>query len=332
MTRFQRRELLGALAAGGMAAALPGAVLAQERKIDNARVTVGFPAGDMADNIARIFSEQIRGKYAENVIVDNKPGAAARVAIQSFIKYRGDGTEALFTPGAMIVLFPHVFQQLPYDPLKDLRPVTKIANAAFGLAVGPGCPAEVKTLADYLAWAKKDPKNASYATSGGGSGIHLTAEYLASLSNTPLNMVAYKGASPAAADLVAGQIPAQMATIPSLIEHARAGKIRFLAISSGERHKLLPNVPTFKEQGFAQLVTDDWFGFFLPASASAAQADSMNRSILNALRDPKVVAQLENMGLIMGPTATPADFAALVASEYKRWADIAKTVKFQPMA
>ncbi len=332
MTQIQRREMLGALAAAGVTAALPATALAQERTFDSARVTVGFPAGDMADNIARIFSEHIRGRYATNVIVDNKPGAAARVAIQSFVKYRGDGTEALFTPGAMIVLFPHVFQQLAYDPLKDLRPVTKIANAAFGLAVGPGCPAEVRTLADYLAWAKKDPKNASYATSGAGSGIHLTAEYLASLSNTPLNMVAYKGASPAAADLVAGQIPAQMATIPSLIEHARAGRIRFLAISSPERHKLLPNVPTFREQNFPQLVTDDWFGFFLPASATAAQAEAMNRSIHNALRDPKVIAPLENMGLIMGPTATPADFANLVASEYKRWGEIAKSVKFQPMA
>lgn len=332
MTQIQRREMLGALAAGGIAAALPGSVLAQDKKLDNVRMTVGFPAGDMADNIARIFSEAIRGKYAENIIVDNKPGAAARVATQAFVKYRVDGTEVLFTPGAMVVLFPHVFQQMPYDSLKDLRPVTKIASTAFGLAVGPGCPAEVKTLADYLAWAKKDPKNASYATSGAGSGIHLTAEYLASLSKTPLNMVAYKGASPAAADLVAGQIPAQMATIPSLIEHARAGKIRFLGVSSGERFKQLPNVPTFKEQGFPQLVTDDWFGFFLPASASTAQAESLNRSILNAMRDPKVVTQLENMGLIIGPTANPGEFATLIANEYKRWGDIAKTVNFKPMA
>jgi tripartite-type tricarboxylate transporter receptor subunit TctC len=314
-----------------MAATLPHWAQAQEKALDNARVTVGFPAGDMADNIARLFSEQIRGKYAENVIVDNKPGAAARVAIQSFIKYRADGSEALFTPGAMIVLFPHVFQQLPYDPIKDLRPVGKIGNTAFGLAVGPGCPADIKTLADYLAWAKKDPKNASYATSGAGTGIHLTAEYLAVLSNTPLNMVPYKGGAPAAADLVAGQIPSQMATIPSLIEHARAGKVRFLAVSSGERHRLLPNVPTFKELGYSQLVTDDWFGFFLPASASSAQAESMHRAINNALRDPKVVAHLENMGLTVGGTATTTEFADLVTGEFKRWGEIARTVKFQPM-
>ena len=330
MIKLQRREMLGLMTAGGLGAALPA--LAQDKALESARVTVGFPAGDMADNIARLFSEQIRGKYATSVIVDNKPGAAARLATQAFVKYRSDGTEALFTPGAMVVLFPHVFQTLPYDPIKDLRPVTKIANASFGLAVGPGCPADIKTVKDYLAWAKKDPRNASYATSGAGSGIHLTAEYLASLSGTPLNMVPYKGASPAVTDLVAGQIPAQMATIPSLIEHARAGRIRFLAISSAERHKLLPNVPTFSEQGFPQLVTDDWFGFFLPAAASAAQAETMNRSIHNALRDPKVVAQLENMGLMIGPTATPADFSTLIANEFKRWGEIARTVKFQPLA
>lgn len=331
MTDIQRRQLLSTLAATGLGLALPGAARAQDT-LKTTRVTVGFPAGDMADNLARLVSEQIRGKFAETVLIDNKPGAAARLAISSFIKYRGDGSEALFTPGAMVVLFPHVFQNLPYDPLKDLKPVTKIANSAFGLALGPGAPAEIRTLEQYLAWAKKDPRNASYATSGAGTGIHLTAEYLARLSKTPLSMVPYRGGSLAANDLVAGQIPAQMATIPSLIEFVRAGKVRFIAVSSAERLKLLPEVQTFKEQGYAQLVTDDWFGFFLPGGAGNELAASLNRSIQGALKDPKVTGALENMGLTVQPTATPADFASLIASEHRKWGEIARSIDFKPLA
>lgn len=331
MHNIQRRQLLSSMAATGLGLALPGAVLAQDG-VRTTRVTVGFPAGDMADNLARLISDQIRGKFAETVMVDNKPGAAARLAISSFIKYKGDGSDALFTPGAMVVLFPHVFEKLPYDPLKDLKPVARIANSAFGLALGPGAPAEIKTLEQYLAWTKKDPRNASYATSGAGTGIHLTAEYLARLSKAPLSMVPYRGGSLAANDLVAGQIPAQMATIPSLIEFARAGKVRFIAVSSNERVKALPDVPTFKEQGFAQLVTDDWFAFFLPSSASNDVANALNRSIQTALKDPKVVSTLEGMGLTVAPAATTSDFGNLVAQEFKKWGEIAKSIDFKPLA
>lgn len=223
---------MSAAGVAGLGLALPHCALAQEKMAQTARVTVGFPPGDMADVLARLISEDMRGKYAENVFIDNKPGAAARMAIASFVRYKNDGTDVLFTPGAMVVLFPHVFEKLAYDPLKELTPVTRVVTSSYSLAIGPAVPAEVKTLEQYLAWARKDPANSAYATSGAGTGIHLTAEYLAKLSNTPLRMVPSRGGSPAANDLVAGQIPAQMAATPSLIEFARAGKVRFLGVSS----------------------------------------------------------------------------------------------------
>ena len=331
MQRITRRQALGSTLGAGLSLVMPRA-FAQDAAVRNARVTVGFPAGDMADSLARLISEHIRGKYAEAMLVDNKPGAAARLAITGFVKYKTDGSEVLFTPGAMITLFPHVFEKLPYEPLTELKPVTRIATSAFGLAVGPAAPAEVKTLEQYLAWARRDARNGSYATSGAGSGIHLTAEYLARLAKTPLTMVPYKGGAPAMADLVGGQIPAQMATIPSLIEHARAGKIRFLAVSSEERLKVLPDVPTFKELGFPQLVTEDFFGFFLPGNGSNESAQSLNRSIQTAMKDPKVIGTLENLGLSISLSASPAEFTSYVTAEHRKWGEIAKRIDFKPMA
>ena len=331
MHHFQRRQILGALSAAGLGLALPQLARA-EGSLKTARVTVGFPAGDMADGVARLVSENIRGKYAEAVVVDNKPGAAARMAISQFVKYKADGSEVLFTPGAMVALFPHVFEKLPYEPLTELTPVTRVATSAFGLAVGPAVPAEVKTLEQYLAWARKDPKNGSYATSGAGTGIHLTGEYLARLTKTPLTMIAYRGGAPAVADLIAGQVPAQMATIPSLIEHVRGGRARFIAVSSAERLKALPEVPTFKELGHPQLVTDDFFGFFLPPQGSQEAARALNAQILAALKEPRVTANLEGLGLSVSPSATPAEFASYVAQEHRKWGEIAKRTEFKPLA
>lgn len=325
---ISRRDSL--LALGALAAMGGSPVLAQSAR--QLRVTVGFPAGDMADTISRVVSDGLRGGYAGGVVVDNKPGAAGRTAIAGFTRYRADGSELLFTPGAALVLFPHVFEKLPYDPMRELKPVTKVASFHLGLAVGPAVPAEVKTLADYLAWVRRDPRHASYATSGAGTNIHLTAEYLAHLSKTPLNMVAYKGASLAINDLIAGQVPAQVATVPSLVELARAGRIRMLAVTSPQRLGVLPDVPTFGEQGFPQLVVDGWFGAFLPGGASAEAATSLNTAIQAALKDPGAVATLEKMGLSISTTRNPAEFEQVIAQEYRRWGDIAKMTGFKPMA
>lgn len=330
---LNRRHLLHATAAATATGALGlwPALAAAQASLKMAKVTVGFPPGDMADTLARTVADFLKGRYAEAMMVDNKPGAAARIAIGSFVTTPADPSEILFTPGAMVVLFPHVFKKLPYDPLKDLLPVARIATASFGLAVGPSVPAEVRTLAQWLAWCRQDAKNAVYATSGAGTGIHLTGEYLAKLSDTKLSMVPYKGAAPAVADLVAGQVHAQMATVASLIEHARAGRIRFLAVSSAQRVPALPDVPTFAEQGFPKLVTDDFFGFFVRPGTSEAAVQALHRDIVASLQDEKVRAVLERMALNVQPSESPAAFRAMVESEHRKWGEIARTTGFDPM-
>lgn len=323
----RRHTLLRLSAAAALGS--PGLLMAQATR--NLRVTVGFPAGDMADIISRAVGEGLRSRLPATVMVDNKPGAAGRPAIAGFARYRADGSELLFTPGAALVLFPHVFQKLPYDPMRDLKPVSKVASFYLGLAVGPAVPAEVKTLADYLAWVRKDPRHASYATSGAGTNIHLSAQYLAHLSNTPLSMVPYKGASLALNDLVAGQVPAQMATVPSLLELARAGRIRLLAVTSPNRLPVLPQVPTFAEQGYPQLVVDGWFGAFLPGGASTETTAQLAEAIGQALQDPATVAALDKLGLTPTPTRNPSEFVDLIAQEYRRWGEVARTTGFKPL-
>ncbi len=332
MIRIHRREFVAGAAAAGFSFAMPAALAQSAATVKTARFTVGFPPGDMADVVARLITEELRGKYAETLIVDNKAGAAGRLAIGALVHYKADGSEVLFSPGSMVVLFPHVFEKLPYDPMADLKPVANVATSAIALAVGPAVPAEVKTLEQYLAWVRKDPKNLAYATSGAGTSIHFTAEYLAKVSNTPLNMVPYRGGAPAVADLIGGQIPAQFSVVPSLIEHARAGRIRMLAVSSAERLKVLPQVPTFSELGFPQVVTEDFFGFFLPAGAPDSAAQALHRYVSAAAREPKVAAQLENLGLSVTTNASAADFAKYVTGEHRKWGEIAKLINFKPLA
>ncbi|MCL4740037.1 MAG: twin-arginine translocation pathway signal protein [Burkholderiaceae bacterium] len=327
---LNRRHLLHAATAATVTGFWP-ALASSQPALKMAKVTVGFPPGDMADTLARTVADFLKGRYAETTLVDNKPGAAARIAIGSFAGITADPSEILFTPGAMVVLFPHVFKKLPYDPLKDLLPVTRIATTSFGLAVGPSVPAEVRTLAQWLQWCRQDAKNAVYATSGAGTGIHLTGEYLGRLSGTRLTMVPYKGAAPAAADLVGGQIHAQMATVASLIEYARAGKIRFLGVSSAQRVPSLPDVPTFAEQGYPKVVTDDFFGFFVRPGTPDEAVQALDREIQASLQDEKVRGILERMALTIQPSESPAAFRTLIEAEYLKWGGIVKTTEFDPM-
>lgn len=328
---IQRRAFLQSLPALSLAAGVPLHAWADEKMFKTLRVTLGFPAGDMADLMARTTAEKVRGVYAENVIIDNKPGAGGRLAINSFVRLPKNGAEMLLTPGAMLTLYPHVFAKLGYDPLKDVVPVKKIAHSPFCVAVGPGTPEAIQDLKSYLEWAKKDPANAMYGTSGNGTPMHLTGAYVALLSGVPLTMVPYKGGSPAANDLVAGQIPAMFSTVASVIEFARSKKVRILAISSAERMKSLPDVPTFVESGFPDVVLEDWFGFLAPQGTDPAIVRKFEADFDKHANSKDVQQMLEKMGVSYHPSKNPEEFTRFYRDNYEKWKTIAQTIKFQPM-
>lgn len=319
-----------ATAGGGLSLLGPLAWAQSGPRLKQAKVITGFPAGDMIDTIARTFADKIKGEYADIVLVDNKPGAGGRLAVTAMKGLPADGANILFTPAPMVTLYPYVFNNLPYDPMKDLTPVARTSSAAFGLSVGPGVPASVKTLAQFLDWCRANPDKASYGTSGAGTTIHMTGANLARLSGVPLTMIPYKGGSLAANDLIAGQVPAVMSTVPSVIEFVKAGKARFLAVSSPERWPGLPDVPTFAESGFPQLTNLDWFGVFLPANSTREQVNQLHAAVAKAAQQPDVAALFNRIGIQLNPSKSPEEFAKQVRDDYQNWGQVVKAVGFKP--
>ena len=332
MKSMNRRQLLELTAVGAGASLLgAGPAWAQvPHLLSQSKVITGFPAGDMIDTIARGFSEKLKGTFAEIVLVDNKPGAGGRIGVMAMKGLAPDGTNLLFTPAPMIVLYPHVFKTLAYDPLKDITPVARSAVACYALSVGPAVPASIKTLAQFLDWCKANPKQASYGTSGAGTSIHLTGAHLARLSGVPLTMIPYKGGSLAANDLIAGQVPAVMSTVASVMEFVKSGKARFLAVSSAQRWPGLPEVPTFAESGFPQLTGTDWFGLFLPANAPRDLVQRLHAHMLRAAQSPDLVASLGKQGILMMPSNSSEEFADQIRAEHAKWGEVVKAVGFTP--
>lgn len=332
MNTMNRRQMMGLGAAGaGLSLLGTTSVWAQSGpRLAQSKIVTGFPAGDMIDTIARQFAERLKGSFATTVLVDNKPGAGGRIAVTALKGQPADGSNLLFTPAPMIVLYPHVFKSLAYDPLKDVTPVARTAVACYALSVGPAVPASVKTLPQFLDWCKANPGQASYATSGAGTTIHLTGANLARLSGVPLTMVPYKGGSPAATDLVGGQVPAMMSTVASVMEYAKAGKARILAVSSAQRWPGLPDVPTFAESGFPQLTGVDWFGVFLPANAPRDLVQALHTEVVRAAQTPELVASLGRIGIQMQPSQNADEFANQVKAEHAKWAEVVKAVGFNP--
>ena len=333
MVSLPRRQFIAlsstaaALAATGMSSTL----FAQS--IPNpAKFVCGFPAGDMMDIVARLFSQGLAGRYTSNVIVENKPGAGGRIAVAQVKEAAPDGANLLITPSPMLVLYPHVFQKLTYAPLQDFVPVSNLASTCFALSVGPMVPESVKTLADFLAWCKQNPAKANYGISAPGSGFHLAAETLSRVSGVPLTMVSYRGGSLALADALAGQIPATFSALPSVIEQHRAGRMRTLAVTSSQRMPHVPDVPTFAELGYPQVQFTDWFGVFLPAKTPAHVVARAHETIQSVVSDPVVIEKLAQLGLVAAPAATRDEFDKQVRRDYEMWAKVVRDVKFTPIA
>ncbi len=330
MTTVNRRDLLKFGAAGGLASALGLPLTASAAEIRQALIYCGFPAGDMMDTIARMFAEGITGRYADNVIVENRPGAGGRLGVTALKQSAADGTNMLFTPASMVVLYPHVFKTLPYDSLADLQPVSQTASACFSLSIGPMVPESVKTLKQYLDWCKKNPELANYATSGAGSAIHLTGANLVHESGVKQTMIPYKGGSPAATDMVGGQVAALMSSLPSVMEYQRAGRCRVLAVTSPERWPSLPDVPTFAEEGFPDLTYLEWFGVFMPAGSPMDRVEAANAAIREAAQNPKVRDTLERIAISV-ETSSVADFTRQVQQDHAHWEGVVAAVGFDPM-
>jgi tripartite-type tricarboxylate transporter receptor subunit TctC len=320
---LQRRQLLSTAAALG---AWPWWAGAQTP--ETARLLTGFPPGGTVDAVARRVADKLRGTYAKVMLVENKPGAGGRLAVEELKRSSADGTTLLLTPAAMVTLYPHLYSKLAYG-LADVTPVSGVTSVVFGLAIGPGVPDSVKTLADFLAWAKANPAKAAYGSPGAGSPPHYVGALLDKESGVALNHVPYRGTVPGVQDLLGGQVASFSGPIGDYLPHVKTGRLRVLATSGPKRSRFLPDVPTFTEQGFKALEQVEWYGFFLPGKAAPDVVQRAAAAIRAAMSGPEMADSLAPYGLEVAITS-PAELARAVQDEHAAWAPVVKRVGFTP--
>ena len=247
-------------------------------------------------------------KDGGNWLVENKPGAGGRLAVMEVRGAAPDGRTVLLTPDPMMVIYPHAYRRLAYDPMADFRPVAPVATVPIGLAVGPMVPASVKTMADFAQWCKANPQQAAYGSAGAGTTLHFIGVMYARAAGLPsYTHVPYKGGLPAAQDVMAGQIASSINVMGELVPLAQAGRLRVLGVSSPQRSRFLPEVPTFRESGFRELEAQNWFGTFVPARTPDAVVRQLEAAIAEATRSAEVQEGLGKLGYdVLGcrPSAT----------------------------
>jgi tripartite-type tricarboxylate transporter receptor subunit TctC len=259
--------------------------------------------------------------------VENRTGAGGQIAIQGVRTMAPDGATLLQTPMSMLGIYPHIYRKLPYDPVADLSPVSLGCTFDFGFAVGPAVPASVKTIADFLAWCKANPDKANYGSPAAGSVPHFIGVLLGRQGGVDLKHVPYRGTQPAILEMVGGQIQAVSGPIGEFTQHVAAGKCRLLAATGASRSRFAPDTPTLVEQGLRDMAFSEWFGFYLPGKAPADVVQRANAALRAALADKETVDGLAVMGL-EAKSSTPAELAALLEADTRRWGPIVKSIGF----
>jgi tripartite-type tricarboxylate transporter receptor subunit TctC len=319
---MQRRDFLAA----GAAVAAFGAARAQPLP-GNAFIISGFPPGGMGDYVARPVADRLRGKYASNVLVDARVGAGGRIATEYVKRAAPDGLTILQIPSGVMALYPHTYRKLNYDPLNDFIPVTSTVSYQFVVTAGPGLPADIRTLPDFLKWARANPAQANYGVPAAGSALHFAGMMLTRESGVEMKAVPYRGGAPLLADVMGGQIPVSINVLGEVLPYIKAGKLRGLAVTSAQRSPFLPDVPTLVEQGYKDIVVQEYLGWFLPARTPPEIVNRLNAQVREALQAPEFIKSLADNGLV--PLhQSPEEFARIVRADYQRWQPIVKASGF----
>jgi len=288
------------------------------------RIIFPFAAGGSGDALARLLAEHMRLGLDRPVIVENKTGAAGRIGVQAVKSAPPDGQTILLTPIAPVAIYQHVYDPLGYDPVADLQPLAQVATFEFALAVGPQVPA--KTLRELVAWLSANPGAANYGTPAAGTLPHFFAVSFGRASGLDLRHVGYRGSANALTDLVAGQISMLFTTTSDLLEMHKAGRIQILATSDLQRSPLVPDIPTFKEEGY-DIQGTSWYAMYAPAGTPAEIVTRLNKVIVDALRRGEVQERLLVLGLYATGTS-PEELAKIQRIDSALWAPAIKASGF----
>jgi tripartite-type tricarboxylate transporter receptor subunit TctC len=290
------------------------------------RIVVGFPAGGGTDVLARILAEKLQGGFASAAVVDNRPGGAARIAVEYVKNAEADGSVMLFTPDFPMTVYPYSFRSLNYDPLRDFTPVAPAATSTLAFSIGPVLPPSVKSLAGFVQWCRDNPAGATYATTAAGGTPHFTGVLLSQEARVPLTPVHYRGGAPALQDLIGGHVASSINPVGETLPFAKAGSLRVLAVTGARRSSFLPEVPTMKESGY-NVVIEDWLGVLVPSKTPGDIVSKLNIAIKDAFSAPDTREKLTVLG-DEPAYQTAADFAVTIRTDLERWAPIVKASGF----
>ena len=290
------------------------------------RLVVAFPPGGPVDFVARTISEQLGKELGAQVIIENKAGANGAIAAEFTAKATPDGTTLWLTSVGAVAINPSLYEKLSYDPVRDLAPVSLVANNVELLVVNPNNPAA--TGAEFVAYAKVGGKSVTMASSGTGSVPHLAMELLADATKANLVHVPYKGAAPAITDVIAGHVDGFFGDIPGLVGFIKSGKLKPIGIAALKRHPLLPEIKTFKEMGVNGVDSDNWYAIFASKATPVVEVERINQAIRKALANESVRTKLLASGA--EPAASsPAELATLLASDSAKWGRVIREKKIR---
>jgi tripartite-type tricarboxylate transporter receptor subunit TctC len=308
---FRRRLVVGAAVSAALMASSPF-TLAQQWPDKPIRIVVGFAPGGFTDVLARLIGQKLSERLGQPVVVENRPGAAGTLGADLVAKAKPDGYTLLLAHSNSNSVAPALYPKLPYDVLRDFTPIILVANTPLLLTVNPNVQA--KNVNEFIALAKSKPNGLSYASSGGGSAQHLAAARFELATGIKMTHVPYKGSGQAIIDLLSGQVDLNFESPPNVLTHAKAGKLRLLAITSEKRSPLLPDVPTMAEAGVKNAEMLQWFAVMGPAKMPADITRRLNTEIAAILKQPDVAEKIASQGgeIMAG---TPEEFSKFLATD-----------------
>ena len=319
-----RRELLIGL--GGATLGVPASRAQAAWPSKPIRFVLPFAPGGSSEIVARATAHELGKLLGQSVYVDNKPGGAGNVAMSEVARAEDQHTLILGHIGTLAVN-PYIFDKLPYDPVKDFKPISLLAKVPSLYVVHPDVPA--KNLKEFVALAKSKPGQLNYGSAGNGSAGHLAFEYLKMATGIFILHVPYRGTGPQLTDLLAGRLHAASVGAPAILQFIKTGKLRCIATGTAQRIAQLPEVPTVAEQGYPGFEMTQWYGLLAPSSLGAAEAAKLATAAARAVKEPAALERLQaDAAIAVG--STPAEFASFIAGEQQRWKLVVARAKVKP--
>ncbi|HEY4665342.1 MAG TPA: tripartite tricarboxylate transporter substrate binding protein [Comamonas sp.] len=318
---FTRRHGLKALAVAALSVAGIAPAAAQNYPNKPINIIVPFSAGGTTDILARIVGQALGNDLGQSVIIDNRPGAGGNIGGQAAARAAADGYTLFMGTVGTHAINAALYKKMPFDPIKDFAPLSRVANVPNLLVAHPSQP--YKTVQELISYAKANPGVVNFGSSGSGSSIHLSGELFKTMAKVDMVHVPYKGSAPAVTDLLGNQIAIMFDNMPSAIQHVRSGKLRPIAVTTAKRSPELPDVPTVAEAGVPGYEATSWFGLWAVAGTPQPVMDKLHASLSKVLKDPAVIKKIADQG---GEVTidTPAQFDAFIKTEATKWGKVVK--------